>query len=63
MIVDRPESKKTTSAAARAASEAPSTAIPQLAAAREGASLTPNQNYNNDLYFESIMRTIPGHSR
>lgn len=38
MIVLRPSSKKTTSAAVRAASEAPSTAIPQSAFLSEGAS-------------------------
>lgn len=41
MIVESPGSRKTTSAALRAASEAPSTAIPQLAMAKDGASLTP----------------------
>ena len=38
MMVLRPSSKKTTSAAVRAASEAPSTAIPQSAFFNEGAS-------------------------
>lgn len=42
-MVERPSSRKTTSAAARAASEAPSTAIPQSARLREGASLTPKE--------------------
>ena len=39
----RPGARKTISAAAWAASEAPSTAIPQSAFFKEGASLTPRQ--------------------
>jgi hypothetical protein len=42
MIVERPGSRKTMSAADRAASEAPSTAIPQSATLSAGASLTPS---------------------
>lgn len=44
MIVERPSSKNTTSAAVRAASEAPSTAIPQSAFLSDGASSTDDIN-------------------
>ena len=42
MMAERPGARKTMSAAERAASEEPSTAIPVSAFLREGASLTPS---------------------